>query len=65
MPDRPMWADLVVVPAPIYHLFGRIGKRQKPVDVQAFRPEATIEGLDVALSVGFPGRLKSSVTPFA
>jgi hypothetical protein len=38
--DRPMRIDLVVVSAPILHLFGRIGKRPESMHVQAFCPEA-------------------------
>ena len=36
----------VVVSAPILQLFGRVGKRQEPVGVQALGPEAAVEGLD-------------------
>ncbi len=49
MPDRPMRAHLVVVSAPILHLFRRVGKRQEPVGVQALRPEAAVEGFDVGV----------------
>lgn len=49
VPDRPMRADLVIVSAPILHLFGRVGKRQEPVRVQAFCPEAPVEGFDVGV----------------
>ena len=65
VPDRPMRANLVVVSAPILHLFGRVGKRQEPVGVQALRPEATVEGFDVGVVGRLSGRVKSSVTPFA
>jgi hypothetical protein len=44
-----MRAHLVVVSAPIINLFGRIGKRQELVGVQALRPEATVEGFDVGV----------------
>src|SRR5690606_2191233 len=44
-----MWAHLVVVSAPILQLFGRIRKRQEPVCVQAFYPEATVKGLDIGI----------------
>lgn len=46
MAYRAMWAHLVVVSAPILQLFGRIRKRQEPVRVQAFCPEAAVEGFD-------------------
>lgn len=49
VPDRPMRADLVIVSAPILHLFGRIGKRQEPMRFQAFCPEAPIERFDVGV----------------
>jgi hypothetical protein len=44
-----MRAHLVVISAPILHLFSRIGKRQEPVGVQVLRPEVTVEGLDVGV----------------
>ena len=62
MPDRPMRAHLVVVSAPILHLFGRVRKRQEPVGVQALRPEATVEGLDVSVAI-FPQPIWSSGMP--
>jgi len=39
--------------APILQLFGRIGKRREPVGVQAFRPEAVVEGSDGSVAA-FP-----------
>ena len=53
MPDRPVRPILVVVSAPSLQLFGRVRKGQEPVGVQAFGPEATVEGFDV----GVVGRL--------
>jgi hypothetical protein len=38
-----MRAILIVVSAPILQLFLRVGKRQEPVGVQTFRPEAAVE----------------------
>lgn len=46
VPDRAVWAMLVVVSAPSLHLFGRVFKAHEPVAVQAFRPEPAIERLD-------------------
>lgn len=37
---------LVVVSTPILHFFACIRKGQEPVLVQAFRPEAAVEGFD-------------------
>lgn len=80
MADGPVRPILVVVSDPSLHLFGRIRKRQEPVRVQALAPEAAIEceegsGIDPvdqfprrnmkALSVGLPGREKSSMPPLA
>ena len=44
--DRPMRAFFVVVITPILHLFSRVCKRQKPMHVQAFNSEATVERFD-------------------
>jgi hypothetical protein len=63
--DRAVWALLVLVSAPSLRLFLRIDKRHEPMRVQLFRPEASVEGFEYALSVGFPEREKSSVTPLA
>lgn len=60
--DRPMGALLVVVLAPILQLFSGGCKTQESMRVETFGSEATVEGLN-ALSVGFPGLEKSSVTP--
>ena len=43
--DRAMGPFFVVVPAPILHFFG-VGKRQEPMGVEAFLPEAAVERLD-------------------
>lgn len=68
-----MRAILVVVSAPILGLFLRVGKRQDPVGVRTFRPEAGVERFDErvvsrlgqsAWSVGLPGREKSRTTLF-
>ena len=40
----PMGPILVVVSAPILQLFGRVGKRQELVGVQALSAEAAVEG---------------------
>ena len=71
-------ALFVVVSTPSLQLFCRIRKCQEPMLVQTLRPEASIEGEEgsgnspgdcfprrkmKALSVGFPGREKSRITP--
>jgi len=62
--DCPMGAFLIVVSAPILHLFPSVCKAQEPVGVETLGSEATIERFDIyALSVAFPGREKSRVTP--
>jgi hypothetical protein len=48
-----IWAHLIVVSAPILHLFGRVRKRQEPVGIQALRPEAAVERFDVGIVVRF------------
>ena len=48
---------------PTLHLFLGIRKAQEPVCVQTFRPEAPVERLNDALSVGFPGREKQVRRP--
>ncbi|MDR6955784.1 hypothetical protein J2X65_005167 [Ancylobacter sp. 3268] len=57
-------ASLVVVSTPSVHLHPRVVRAHEPVGVQALRPELAVEALDEALSVGLPGREKSSTTPF-
>jgi len=61
--DRPMGAFFVVVLAPILQLFPCVCKAQEPVGVEAFGLEASVERFDEGVSVGLPGREKSSVTP--
>lgn len=39
----------VVVVAPILHLFPGIRKAEEPVRVETFRPEATVEYLDIGI----------------
>ena len=78
--DRTVGPVLVVVPTPILQLFAGAGKAHEPVGVQAFRPELAVEREEGSanspgdclprrkmnpLSVGFPGREKSSVTSLA
>ena len=41
-----MWALLIVVPAPSLHLLPSIFKAHEPVGIEAFRPEASVEGLN-------------------
>lgn len=60
-----MRAHLVAIFATILSFSARVGKRQGAVGVQALGPEAAVEDPMQAVSVGLPGQLKSSVTPFA
>ncbi len=46
---------LIVVSAPILHLFTRIGKRQKPVLVQTLGPKAAVERFDIRIVGGLAG----------
>ena len=65
-----MGTHLVVVSAPSLAFSGSVVEAHEPVLVQTLRPELAVEGLDerpfdklrTGLSVGLPGRLKSSVT---
>ena len=41
--DRAMWSYLVIVSTPILKLCARVGHRQEPVRVQAFRSQSTVE----------------------
>jgi len=50
-----MGPNLVVVSAPNLQLFGRIRKREEPVGVQAFGPEASVERLDEGVVCRFAG----------
>jgi hypothetical protein len=49
---RAMWALFIVVPAPSLRLLPSIFKAHEPVGVQTFHPEASIEALEKALSIG-------------
>lgn len=75
-----VWSVVVVVSTPILQLFAGIRKAHEPMCVQALGPELAVEceegrGNSLGdcfprremkpLSVGFPGREKSSVTSFA
>ena len=62
--DRAVRSDRIVVSPPSLAFCTRLVEAEEPVGIQAFRPELAVEGFDEALSVGLPGRLKSSVTPF-
>jgi hypothetical protein len=62
-------SDLIEVPSPRLEFAPGVVQRQEPMRIQAFVAQPTIEGLASlafgftnALSVGFPGRLKSKVT---
>src|SRR6266481_5682031 len=46
LPDCPVRAHFVVVPAPILQFFPSIFKAHEPMGVQAFRAEAPVEGFD-------------------
>ena len=60
--DRAVWSFLVVVSAPILQLFGASARRQEPVGVQAFRPEAAVERLDERIvgRLAGPGEVRAS-----
>ena len=53
--DGPVRPILVVESAPSLQLFAGVGKRQEPVGVQAFRSEASVEGLDEGVIGGRAG----------
>jgi hypothetical protein len=61
--ERSVRAMLIVVPSPSIDFDLGIFQRLKPVSVQAFVSEATIELSITGFSVGLPGRLKSIFTP--
>jgi len=44
--DRAVGLDLAVVSAPTVQLFAGAGKRHRPVRVQTFGPEVSVESLD-------------------
>src|ERR1044071_6563508 len=55
LPDRPMRALFVVVPAPILHLFPRVRKVHEPVRVQTLGAEPTVECFDEGVVGRFAG----------
>ena len=57
--------QFVVLPASIFYLFAGIVRIEKPILAEALEPYRGIEASRIRVSVGFPGRLKSNVTPFA
>lgn len=65
---RSLVADLtlenrhVAVSTPIFHFLPRVGKTHEPMCIQTLRAEEPLNDSINALSVGFPGREKSSVT---
>ena len=44
-----MWTELVVVPSPALYFVSGIIQRHKPVHVQAFIPEAAVEGCNMRI----------------
>ncbi len=62
---RTMRSLRVVVMSERLAFYLGVGQKQEPILIDAFRPRLAVEALDKLLSVGFPGREKSSVTPFA
>lgn len=44
-----VWPDLVVVSTPSLQFLPRIAKAHEPVRVQAFRPEAAVDALDIGV----------------
>ena len=57
-----MWSDAIILFLKQPDFFLRILKREGPIDVQALIAKATLNDSINGLSVGFPGREKSSVT---
>lgn len=55
LPDRPMRTLLIVVPAPSLHLLPSIFKAHEPVLIEAFNPEAPVEGLNERIVGRFAG----------
>lgn len=47
---------------PFLHLLAGVVKAQEPVLVQALGPEFAVEGLDIRIVGGLPGREKSRTT---
>lgn len=63
--DRAVGTDIVVVLTPFLHFHTGVVKAHEPMCVQAFLAELLPLKLSInALSVGFPGREKSRMTPF-
>jgi hypothetical protein len=61
--DRTMGSLLIVVFTPSLAFSLRIVEAHEPMRVQIFAAEIPVEDSMKALSVGLPGREKSSVTP--
>lgn len=59
-----MRPDFVVVSTLVLHFLPGVLKAEEPVRVQAFGSELAVEDSMKLLSVGLPGREKSSTTPF-
>src|SRR3546814_10495121 len=53
---------LVIAPSPRVDLAPGVSQRQEPMGVQAFIPEAPVEGFHKGVVRWLPGRLKSNVT---
>ena len=53
--DRAVWPFLVVISTPGLQLVDRVGKCQKPVRVQAFGAEPTVERFNEGIVRGFAG----------
>ena len=47
--DRAVWANFVVVSAPMLQLFKGVGKRQEPMGVHAFRSKLAVERFEEAI----------------
>lgn len=60
--QSPMQSNLAVVSAPILHLFDRVGRRQKPVGVQASARKRQLKASMQALSVNFRAKIKGPCT---
>jgi len=55
VPKSTMRPILIVVCAPVLHLFTRVGKAQEPVLVQTLRPKAAIERFVIQIVGGLAG----------
>jgi hypothetical protein len=60
--QRGVRSTLVMVPPPIFDLAFGVVKRKEPIGIQTSSRNRPLKDSNSALSVGFPGRLKSSVT---